>query len=292
MNLKKFSTTRLDITLENVCFRIIDIDKGEFEESFPKHMHPFYELHYIIGGEGRLLLDRAEHALSDGDIFMTAPKVNHAQLTSPDNHMKEYHIAFEVSDNSKISSGIVFDIFNGIDFYIAKDRREVGRLFELLEAENDSKESGYLSAITSILSLILLNVFRSFIPKKVLFQDNNSAPDNRQLILDEAFLYSYKDLTLRSLASLLHLDIRQTQRIIKQKYGMNFVELRTHTRLSAAQNMIRMGNLSLSETAERCGFSNYAHFTSVFKKKFGVSPSEYKKMIIGGKHNEGIYKAD
>ena len=108
MNLKKFNPTRLDVTLENIVFRIIDIDKGEFEQSFPRHMHPFYELHYIIGGKGWLLLDGEEYSLSCGDIFITAPKVYHAQLTDSADYMREYHIAFEISDSTKTVFDDVF----------------------------------------------------------------------------------------------------------------------------------------------------------------------------------------
>ena len=128
-----------------------------------------------------------------------------------------------------------------------------------------------------------MNTFRNFLPKKESPSSNQVVPDNRQLVLDEAFLYSYKDISLDDLAARLYLDVRQTQRIIKQKYGMNFVDMRTHMRLSAAQNMIRTGQGTLSEISEMCGFANYAHFINVFKKKFGVSPSKYKKSVLGQK---------
>ena len=280
MNLKKFNPTRLDVTVENVGFKVIDIDKGEFEESFPRHMHPFYELHYIIGGKGRLILDGEEYPLTCGDVFITAPKIYHAQLTDSADYMKEYHIAFEISDSSKAVFNDNFNIFADTGFHIGKDTCGVGVLFELLEKENDSREVGFLSAINSIIGLILLNTFRNFLPKKESASGDRIVSDNRQLVLDEAFLYSYKDITLDDLAGRLHLDVRQTQRIIKQKYGMNFVDLRTHMRLSAAQNMICAQQGTLSEIAEKCGFANYAHFINVFKKKFGVSPSKYKKSIF------------
>lgn len=283
MNLKKFNPTRLDIILENVRFKIIDIDKGEFEQSFPRHMHPFYELHYITGGKGFLVLDGEEYSLSEGDVFITAPKVYHAQLTDSADYMKEYHMAFEISESTKSVFDNIFNIFADTGFHIGKDTYGVGTLFELLEKENDSRERGFLSAMNSIAGLILLNTFRNFMPRKEASSESRVVADNRQLVLDEAFLYSYKDITLDDLAARLHLDVRQTQRIIKQKYGMNFVDMRTHMRLSAAQNMIRAGERTLSEISEMCGFANYAHFINVFKKKFGVSPSKYKKSILGHK---------
>ena len=277
MNLKKFKLVRLDVTLEKINFKIIDIDRGKFEQSFPRHMHPFYELHYIIGGKGRLLIDKEEYRLSEGDVFMTAPKIYHAQITDPNDYMEEYHIAFDISANSDFGKDALGYIFRDNAFYIAKDKFNVKQLFGLLENENESMETGYISAMTSIISLILLNTSRNFVQIKSNWQTKQLSADNRQLVLDEAFLYSYRDLTLHSLAEILHLDTRQTQRIIRQKYGMSFVELRTRMRLSVAQDMMRSGNASLSEIAEKCGFSSYAYFTKVFKKRFGMPPGQYRK---------------
>ena len=170
--------------------------------------------------------------------------------------MKEYHMAFEISESTKTVFENIFNIFADTGSHIVKDTCGVGTLFELLEKENDLKEVGFLSAINSIICLILLNTFRNFLPKKESPSSNQVVPDNRQLVLDEAFLYSYKDISLDDLAARLYLDVRQTQRIIKQKYGMNFVDMRTHMRLSAAQNMIRTGQGTLSEISEMCGFAN------------------------------------
>lgn len=33
---------------------------------------------------------------------------------------------------------------------------------------------------------------------------------------------------------------------------------------------------TVSEIADKCGFSSQSHFSTVFKKQFGTSPSEYK----------------
>jgi AraC-like DNA-binding protein len=36
------------------------------------------------------------------------------------------------------------------------------------------------------------------------------------------------------------------------------------------------GRYTISEIADLCGFSTQSHFSVVFKKQFGVTPSEYK----------------
>lgn len=47
-------------------------------------------------------------------------------------------------------------------------------------------------------------------------------------------------------------------------------------RLRRAAEMIEEGSWNLYEVAENVGFSNYTHFSVIFKKHFGVSPKDYR----------------
>jgi DNA-binding response OmpR family regulator len=40
--------------------------------------------------------------------------------------------------------------------------------------------------------------------------------------------------------------------------------------------LLKSGRYTVSEIADKCGFSTQSHFSVVFKKQFGVAPSEYK----------------
>ena len=47
-------------------------------------------------------------------------------------------------------------------------------------------------------------------------------------------------------------------------------------KLNRAAELLKSGKYTVSEIADKCGFSTQSHFSVVFKKQFGVSPSEYK----------------
>ena len=46
--------------------------------------------------------------------------------------------------------------------------------------------------------------------------------------------------------------------------------------LNRAAELLKSGKYSISEIAVKCGFSTQSHFSVVFKKQFGVTPSEYR----------------
>ena len=47
-------------------------------------------------------------------------------------------------------------------------------------------------------------------------------------------------------------------------------------KLNRAAELLKSGKYTVSEIADKCGFSTQSHFSVVFKKQFGVTPSEYK----------------
>ena len=47
-------------------------------------------------------------------------------------------------------------------------------------------------------------------------------------------------------------------------------------KLNRAAELLKDGKHTVSEIADKCGFSTQSHFSVVFKKQFGVTPTEYK----------------
>ena len=47
-------------------------------------------------------------------------------------------------------------------------------------------------------------------------------------------------------------------------------------KLNRAAELLKSGKHTVSEIADKCGFSTQSHFSVVFKKQFGVTPSEYR----------------
>lgn len=62
---------------------------------------------------------------------------------------------------------------------------------------------------------------------------------------------------------------------IKSLTGSNLVEFIRDYRLQQASEMLRKYKFTVAEACYKVGFSDKKYFSQIFKKKFGVSPSEY-----------------
>ena len=65
--------------------------------------------------------------------------------------------------------------------------------------------------------------------------------------------------------------------IFKSECGITFSEFLNATRIQKAKELIRNSDMMIYEVAEAVGYSNYIHFTQVFKKYEGCSPTQLRK---------------
>ena len=83
------------------------------------------------------------------------------------------------------------------------------------------------------------------------------------------------DFTVEQLANEVGISRTHLQRKMKDITGLNVKEFIRNLRLEQAARMLQEQKLNVSQVAYSVGFSNLAHFSTVFKKHFGVSPTEY-----------------
>lgn len=83
-------------------------------------------------------------------------------------------------------------------------------------------------------------------------------------------------LDLSQIATCAFLGPRQLNRLFSEKIGQSAMSFYRDLRLGKAKSLLAHSSLSIIEIALATGFSDPAHFSRCYRKKFGVAPSKMR----------------
>lgn len=85
------------------------------------------------------------------------------------------------------------------------------------------------------------------------------------------------DYNVEKLTEEVGISRAQLHRKMKEITGFSTGDFIRNMRLEQAARLISEGEINITQVAFAVGFNNQAHFSTVFKKHFGMSPSDYAK---------------
>lgn len=86
-----------------------------------------------------------------------------------------------------------------------------------------------------------------------------------------------QDLSLESLSTMFAISESYLSRKFKAVAGIGLNKYITYVRITNAEKMLKEGNLSITEVAEKCGYNDSNYFSLVFKKIKGITPFRLAK---------------
>ena len=98
-------------------------------------------------------------------------------------------------------------------------------------------------------------------------------------ILDYVQKNYRRDLSLEEVAEYVNLSSGYLSNYFKEKVGMNFVDYLTKLRIEKAKELLMHTNEKIYKIAEDVGYQNSQYFVTIFRKKTGVTPAEYRKCL-------------
>ena len=163
--------------------------------------------------------------------------------------------------------------------YLSVDKRE---LSGEQRAENDAV---FLETMEQIMNSRNRKTLLQALRKALLYGGNQQLDlhvSRNQKIGEEIEAYIREnyanDLSLDSLAEQFRISKTYVNRLLKNHTGKSFLETLTDIRMAKAKSLIQEGEYKVYEIAEMVGYRDFSYFIRVFKKKYGTTPNNYKKI--------------
>lgn len=90
--------------------------------------------------------------------------------------------------------------------------------------------------------------------------------------------------TLAELSTRYHMPIANIQAGFKTLFGMSVFAFVKEYKLQRARQLFVEGDMNVSEVAWEIGYTNLSHFSSAYKKRFGVLPKAYLQSLRESLH--------
>ena len=169
-------------------------------------------------------------------------------------------------------AGIIFigNILNDEGREKIKQKKEAGEDFEsLMQTDFDFEKCRSLACI---IEGYILTLFEKYSDEE---KSTNSLIENIKGYINSNL---ESELTIESIAKIFHFNPKYLGRLFKKEAKISLSEYICAKRLEMAAKMLRETEASVLDISFGAGFKNVTYFNRVFKKKFNVSPGQYRKM--------------
>ena len=283
--MKLFSTCNeaIDSCISKSYFAVAHLYSSEKPKGI--HIHDCYELYYSVTGAKQFLIDNQFYPVYPGDAFFINQFESHC-LTQVDTAAHERILVLISPTFLKSISTEVTDLDACFrDHPIGRSHRiplspEEQRRF-LFYIDNMKSVGNFGSDIMerSLFSLFMVYMTKRYlkfirhqnVPNLSMNSTNGTKVDSILSYINQHF---DEPISLDQIAAQFHLSPAYVCRIFKSATGTTIKQYITAKRISAAKKLLTEG-VSVTETAERCGFMNYSNFFKAFTKASNISPQKY-----------------
>ena len=245
------------------------------------HSHSYYELSYIEHGSCRFFIEDSMYDLHDGDFLLIPPQLFHYTRYLVGSCLRCV-VYFRQED---LSGELLSHLPGGGDFFSrmrifqvpSVSRRQFGGLLGNMAAEEKHFDERSCLMLHFQLQELLLLCSRVCVELSETPVDIHTT--DRQVLtaaryINERFRHP---ITAADIAAAAGFSPNYLSRKFREATGIGVHDYLIFIRLRSAAFELLSTDDSVTEIALRCGFSDSNYFKDVFKKKYGVTPREYRK---------------
>lgn len=260
--------------------------KGTRQQDEEKyHSHEFLEMAFVLSGNGRYRIEGELHDVTEGDLIIFNPGVRHQALMMEESELPttEFFVAFSDIQLKGLPHNYLPLPNGGHILPTTGDlRQKLFRICSSMEAEKAVCRQGRYFMLKAYLIQMLVLVIREQCqplknPQGYSFESVNKKYVVEQMVNYFEDHYSEK-ISLDQIAENMYLSPFYISKIFKSETGDTPIRHLINIRLEKARELLENGwGGSIQEVAASVGYDDAYHFSKLFKKRYGLSPSQVKK---------------
>lgn len=256
-------------------------------QAVPVHWHDEVELLVIKKGSGFVMVDMETRKAEEGTIVILSPGQLHAVSQNADTPM-EYEsilfpakmLAFSPADTCMEEYLIPFQNgeicfspwIDGTEAYHQTMKSYIAGIDSLCEKKPVAYQMGVRGFLCQFFALLFAHSKRKN-PDRA----KRAVVERMKRILEKVESSYSDNLTIQEMADLVGVSQPHFMKYFKQTMGIPFVQYLNEYRLLMAGRFLLVSEEEVLTIAMAAGFDNISYFNRIFKKRFKMTPGEYRK---------------
>lgn len=273
--MKEFRQQEIDIIDPNTEMHYAIL--SSFQNTQFPHSHDFFEFFLLIEGTQFLQINKHSLTLKAGSLVLIRPNDVHSReyLT------RGYHI--NIAFSSKIAKAMFEYLGSGfpkeellnleLPPYIVLSKTESSHVRSRLDKLNAVRMKS-TNLQRTMLRTLIIDIFANYFSRCV-----NSNVSNESWFTILMHEMETPQNLIAGLPAMLEISDKSHEhlcRIFRQNLNCTPTEYINDLRLNYAANFLIHSDLSIIDICLSSGFDNVSHFYHLFKKKFGVTPRQFR----------------
>lgn len=251
------------------------------------HSHDFPELAYVLSGKGRYRINDVIYPVEEGDLIIINQGEKHQSLAAdPENPATEFFVGFtDFKFGNCDKNYIPRPETSPILHTNGELRQKLFKICASMDAENTLCWQGKYFMLKSYLIQMLLLLIREQTTPVKLQTGYAFESANKKYVVEQIVSY-FEDhfaekISLDQIAENMYLSPFYISKIFKSETGDTPIRHLINIRLEKAKELLEDGwSGSIQEVAAQVGYDDAYHFSKLFKKRYGLSPSQAKKNAL------------
>lgn len=248
------------------------------------HCHDHGELAFVLSGTGRYRIEDEIYLVQEGDLLILNPGVRHQALYCPElgTPATEFFVGYSDLQLQGLPANFLPVPEGEYMLHTAGElRQRLFRIYSAMEAEKAVCRQGKYFMLKAYMIQFLLLVIREQCEPMEKPQGCAFESVNRKYVVEQMLNYfeeHYSEkISLDQIAENMYLSPFYISKIFKSETGDTPIRHLINIRLEKARELLEGGNGgSVREIAARVGYDDAYHFSKLFKKHFGIPPSQVR----------------
>lgn len=245
---------------------------GPNDKVTPLHIHKELEIILNVSADISFLVNGILYPLKGGDVIISKPNDVHVCVYNTRKVQEMFILWLNEKDHPDLFNEFYTKDFSHKVTFSTETKIQIISLFEklnllFLKNNNDIEKS---SLLLNILSIIKNGNKKEDLKKLI--------PDNFQKILDSINRNFYNLYSVKEILEKNYISYSTLNRFFNNYLNVSPKEYLDSVKLANAVKLLER-NYSVNDACFMSGFTDCSRFICVFKKRFGITPFNYKKRV-------------